>query len=254
MNRFPLMTLLLSVPLLQVSLAQAGLPDDLQSTFQEIADSFSGDWGFGVIDFSTGETASFNSTRRFSMEIPHVPLTALAIELSNSGDMPLDNLIGRNEYFWERLHWAQQGGRGMCMALIWSIGEGRINDWISANGYSGTEINGVIQDYPNCPAYDPNLISVSDAISYLDIIYSNMDQVSVRKIGSNPPFSDHIRETLGFSSKVYGWIDVSSDSKDLFMIIEPESGSDMGIVILTDGLDDVSNTDRGFRMLYEALK
>ena len=73
------------------------------------------------------------------------------------------------------------------------------------------------------------------------------------KIGSNPPFSDHIRETLGFGNTVYGWMDVSEDSKQLFVIVDKPAGNDLGIVVLASGLDDRADVDRGFRMLYQAL-
>jgi len=231
----------------------AGLPGDLDATMAEIADIAGADWGIGVIDFSTGETKLYNGDRQFPMQIPHLPLTAMAIELSNAGDIPLDGLIARGEYFWERLHWAQQGGRGMCMAVIWSIGEGRINEWLNSNGYSGTEINGVVQDYPNCPAYEPNLISATNALDYLRAIYAEIQQTSVANIGSNPPFSDHIRETLGYDNNVYGWMDQSSDSKMLFVIVDRSGESDLGIVLLSEGIDRYSDVDEGFRTLYRKL-
>lgn len=231
----------------------AALPGGLGGVFQGIAAMYGGDWGFGVIEFSSGDTETRNPSGSFAMEIPHLPLTAFGIELSNLGEIPLDEMIARNEYFWERLHWAQQGGRGMCMAVIWSMGEGRIAEWLSSSGYSGTEINGVVQDYPGCPAYDPNLISVNDALEFLQVIHDNLDQESVRRIGSNPPFSDYTRETLGFENTVYGWMDVSEGSKHLFMIIDRPGGGDLGIVMLNSGLDDRSDADRAFRMLYQAL-
>jgi hypothetical protein len=248
----PVLLGVLSCTVLLAPVSEA-LPGNLGSTLQQIASEYGGEWGLGVIDLSSGDTETYNATHQFSMEIPHIPLTAFAIILSNRGEIPLDELIARNEFFWERLHWAQQGGRGMCMAVIWSMGEGRINEWISSNGYTGTEINGVVQDYPLCPAYDPNLINVRDALDFLQIIYDNLDQESVRNIGENPPFSSHIEETLGFENSVYGWMDISSSTKHLYMIIESPSGSDLGIVIMAEGLGDVSDVDRGFRTLYESL-
>lgn len=231
----------------------AALPGDLNTVFQGIPVLFDGDWAFGVVEFDTGEKKTYNAEDRFQMEIPHLPLAALGVELSNAGDIPLDELIARDTFFWERLHYAQQGGRGMCMALIWTMGEGRINEWLQANGYTGTEINGVFQDYPECPVYDPNLISAGDALRFLQVIHENMGQSSVRKIGNNPPFSDHIRQTLGFDNEVYGWMDVSDGSKHLFLIVDRPDATDLGIVILAAGLDDRGDVDRGFRMLYEGL-
>jgi hypothetical protein len=242
-----------AIALLLAGTLGAALPQGLGGTFQGIASMFGGDWAFGVIELSSGDTETMNAGTRFTMEIPHLPLAALGIEMSNSGEIPLDEMIARDTFFWERLHYAQQGGRGMCMALIWTMGDGRINDWIADNGFAGTEINGVWQDYPNCPNYDPNYISVDDALDYLGIVYSNFDNPSAMKIGSNPPFSDHIRETLGFGNAVYGWMDVSDDSKQLFVIVDKPAGSDLGIVILASGLDDRADVDRGFRMLYQAL-
>jgi hypothetical protein len=236
-----------------VSSSNASLPENLDDTFQEISGLSGAEWGLGVIEFKTGEEKTYETDRQFQMGIPHLPLTAFAIVLSNEGVIPLDGLIARGEFFWERLHWAQQGGRGMCMAVIWSIGEGRINEWIDTNGYTGTEIKGVYQDYPNCPAYDPNYITVNDALRYLQTFYDNLDQSSVRRIATNPPLSDHIRETLGFDNTIYGWLDISEDSKLLFMIIDQSVESDLGIVMLAEDMNNTDDLDQGFRMLYEAL-
>ncbi len=239
--------------LLAVAAGGAAALPDLEETFRGIADSYGGTWGFGVVEFPSGDAATYNADRAFEMEIPHLPLTAIAIELSNEDIIPLDELIARNEYFWERLHWAQQGGRGMCMAVIWSIGEGRIAEWLADRGYDGTEINGVIQDYPLCPAYDPNRITVRDAMAFLGTVYDNLDHESVRKIGDNPPFSEHVEETLGFQNKVYGWMDVSDGAKQLYVIVVRDGEPDLGIVVMAEGLEDRTDVDRAFRTLYRAL-
>ncbi|RKZ07532.1 hypothetical protein DRQ25_11380 [Candidatus Fermentibacteria bacterium] len=187
------------------------------------------------------------------MQIPHLPLAAMLVELSNAGEISLDDHISRGEYYWERLHWAQQGGRGMCMAVIWTMGFGRINEWLAEEGFTGTEIRGVTQDVPDAPVFDPNYITTQDALGYLKIIYNNLDQSSVRNIGTNPPLSDHIRETLGFKNTIYGWLDVSEESKLLFFIIDQPGDSDLGIVVLAEEIDDTADVDQGFRMLFEAL-
>lgn len=230
----------------------AALPGSLEGVASEIASS-GGDWAIGVIEFDSGDRLTLNPDERFPMEIPHLPLTALGIVLSNRGDLTLDELVARDQLFWEKLHYAQQGGRGMCMSVIWVIGEGRVAEWLSSGGYSGTEINGVIQDFPLCPAYDPNYISVSDALEYLEIVYDNLDQELVRKIGSNPPLSDHIRETLGFENTVYGWIDVSETGKHLYLIIQRPDDTDLCVVMLADDMDDRTDLDRGFRELFREL-
>lgn len=236
-----------------VATSTASIPGNLDATFQEVSGLADASWGLGVIEFKTGEEKTLNASRQFMMQIPHLPLTVVAVELSNAGEISLDGLISRGEYYWERLHWAQQGGRGMCMAVIWTIGIGRINEWLDEKGYAGTEIEGVIQDCPDSPTFDPNYTTVEDALEYLKIIYSNFDQVSVRNIGSNPPLSDFNRETLGFDNTVYGWIDVSENSKLMFLIVDQPGESDLGIVVLAEDIDDLNDVDLGFRMLYEAL-
>ena len=240
-------------PGILLSSASASLPENLDDTFQEISQLSGAEWGLGVVEFKTGEENASVAGHQFQMEIPHLPLTAFAIVLSNAEEIPLDDLIARDEFFWERLHWAQQGGRGMCQAVIWSMGEGRINEWIDANGYSGTVISGVQQNYPECPTVNPNYITVEDALSFLKIIYDNIDQVSVRNIGSNPPLSDFNRETLGLDNTIYGWIDVSENSKLIFLIIDQPGESDLGIVVFAEDIDDPDDVDQGLRMLYEAL-
>lgn len=240
-------------PGILLSSAGANLPENLEDTFQAISQLSGAEWGLGVVEFKTGEEKTYKADQRFQIEIPHLPLTAFSIVLSNAGDIPLDGLIARGEYFWERLHWAQQGSHGMCLAVIWSMGEGRINEWIDANGYTGTVISGVQQNYPECPIVDPNYITVDDALSFLEIIYSNLDQTSVRNMGSNPPLSVFNRETLSFDNTIYGWIDVSPSGKQLFFIIDMPGESDLGIVVLTDDIDDPADVDQGFRMLYETL-
>lgn len=236
-----------------VSSSNAGLPENLDNTFQEISQLSGAEWGLGVVEFKTGEEKTFETDHQFQMQIPHLPLAAFAVVLSNAGVIPLDGLIARGEFFWERLHWAQQGGRGMCEAVIWSMGEGRINEWIATSGFTGTVIKGVQQNYPECPIVDPNYITVDDALSYLKIIYSNIDQVSVRNIGANPPLSDFNRATLGLDNTIYAWIDISENSKLMFFIIDQPGDSDLGIVVLAEDIDDPADVDQGLRMLYEAL-
>jgi len=238
---------------LLISTSAASLPENLEVTLQEISQIADANWGIAVIEFKTGEEISSNADRQFMMQIPHFPLAAMLIELSNAGEISLNGFISRGEYYWERLHWAQQGGRGMCMAVIWTIGFGRINEWLAEKGFAGTEIRGVAQDVPNAPVYDPNYISAKDALEYLKIIYSNLDQASVRNIGTNPPLSDFNRETLGFKNTIYGWVDISEDSKLLFLIIDQPVDSDLGIVLLADDINDPAEVDQGLRILYEAL-
>jgi len=236
-----------------VSSSDASLPGNLDETFREISSLSGAEWGLGVVEFKTGEEKTFETNSQFPIEIPHLPLTAFAIVLSNEGIIPLDDLIARNEFFWERLHWAQQGSHGMCQAVIWSMGEGRINEWLDSNGYNGTVINGVQQNYPECPIVDTNYISVNDAMAFLKIVYGNIDQSSVRNIGSNPPLSDFNRATLGLDNVIYAWIDITENSKLMFLIIDQPVDSDLGIVVLAKNIDDPADVDQGFRTLYEAL-
>ena len=238
---------------LLISTSTATLPENLDATIQEVSQIADASWGIAVIEFKTGEERTLNVNRQFLMQIPHLPLAAMLVELSNAGEISLNDHISRGEYYWERLHWAQQGGRGMCMAVIWTMGFGRINEWLAENEFTGTEIRGVAQDVPDAPVFDPNYITAEDALGYLKIIYNNLDQSSVRNIGTNPPLSDHIRETLGFKNTIYGWLDVSEESKLLFLIIDQPGDSDLGIVVLAEDIDDPADVDLGFRMLYEIL-
>ncbi len=260
MNRSYLGLLIASVALssitgtgLLISTSTASLPENLEAIIQEVSQIADASWGIAVIEFKTGEERTLNANGQFMMQIPHLPLAAMLVELSNAGEISLDGLISRGEYYWERLHWAQQGGRGMCMAVIWTIGFGRINEWLAEKGYTGTEIRGVAQDVPYAPVFDSNYITAQDALGYLKIIYSSLDQASVRNIGTNPPLSDHIRETLGFDNTIYGWLDISEDSKLLFIIIDLPGDSDLGLVVLAEDIEDPADVDQGFRMLYEAL-
>lgn len=95
-----------------------GLPDGVAGAVSRAADLDGAVWGIGVVDLRSGERATRNLSRSFRLDMPSLPIAAIGIELSNSGEIPLDSMIARNERFWERLHWAQQGGRGMCAAAI----------------------------------------------------------------------------------------------------------------------------------------
>lgn len=229
------------------------LSEALNEAFEEVLQLSGATWGLGIVNLTTGKVINCNGNRQFQMESPHLPVAACGIELSNDGEMPLDSLIGRNELFWEKLHWAQQGGRGVCQAVIWSVGKNRIDEWIAHGGYTGTVINGVQIIYPECPSVNPNYITVEDGLKYLQIVYDNLEQSSVRSIGENPPLTDALRETLGLNSTVYGWIDETEDWKHLFIIVDHQINTDFGIIILSEDLSSPEIVDQGFGILYEVL-
>lgn len=233
--------------------SSASLSEALNEAFEEVLQLSEATWGLGIVDLTTGKTITRNGDRQFQMESPHLPVAVCGIELSNNGEMSLDSLIGRNELFWEKLHWAQQGGRGACQAVIWSIQKSRLNEWIAQGGYTGTVINGVQLIYPDCPSVDPNYITVENGLKYLQIVYDNLEQSSVRSIGENPPLSDALRETLGLNNTVYGWIDETEDWKHLFIIADHQINTDFGIVILTEDLSSPEIADQAFGILFEPL-
>ncbi|NOQ21308.1 MAG: hypothetical protein GQ565_01485 [Candidatus Aegiribacteria sp.] len=236
-----------------VTSSEAALPGDLGDILDGISGQYGGFWGIGVIELNTGASETLDGNRRFQMESPHLPMTACGIEMSNEGVLPLDSLIARNEQFWEKLHWSQQGGRGTCQAVLYTMGEQRVNDWIEQGFFTGTVVNGVQFVYPDCPQVNPNYITARDALEFLKIIYDNLNRPNVANIGANPPLSDHNRETLGLGNDIYGWIDDTGEWRYLFIIIVRPLASDLGVVVMAEGIDDPADTDQGFRMLYEAL-
>lgn len=229
------------------------LSEALNEAFEEVLQLSEATWGLGIVNLTTGKVITCNGNRQFQMESPHLPVAVCGIELSNDGEMPLDSLIGWNVYFWEKLHWAQQGGRGFCQALIWTIGKSRLDEWIDQGGYTGTVINGVQLIYPDCPSVNPNYITVEDALEYLQIVYDNLEQSEVRSIGENPPLSDDLRETLGLNNTVYGWIDETESWKHLFIIVDHQTNTDFGIIILTEDVSSPETVDQGFGILHEVL-
>ncbi len=231
-----------------------GLPDGVAAAVARAAELDGAVWGIGVIDLRSGERAVRNSTRSFGMDSPSLPLAACGIELSNSGEFPLDSMIARNERFWEKLHWAQQGGRGVCASVIWSIREARIAEWLSDGGYTGTAVSGVDLDLPTPVELDPNTINVEDAMAFLEIVYRNLDNRDARRIGDNPPLSQGNREALGTSNTLYGWIDESGSSRHIFLIVRKPSGEDYGIVVLSSNLCCPGKADLALSIIWDSLK
>lgn len=246
--------LILQNPDTLVSPPASGLPGATAGAVSRAAGLEGGVWGLGVIDLRSGERITRNATRSFGLDVPSLPLAACGIELSNTGELPLDSMIARNERFWEKLHWSQQGGRGVCAAVIWSIREERIARWLSERGFSGTAVHGVNLDLPYPQELEGNRITVNDALAFLEIFYSNIDQRNVRRIGDNPPLSQANRETLGVSNTLYGWFDETGSSRHIFLIVRRPSGEDYGIVILTDNLCCPGKADQALSILWDALK
>jgi hypothetical protein len=231
-----------------------GLPAGVAGAVSRAAALEGGVWGIGVVDLRSGETSTRNASRSFRVDVPSLPLAACGIELSNTGELPLDSMIARNERFWEKLHWAQQGGRGVCAAVIWSIRETRIARWLSERGFSGTAVHGVDLDLPTPILLEPNTITVENAISFLGIFYGSIDQRSVRRIGDNPPLSQANRETLGVANTLYGWFDETGSWRHIFIIVRKPSGEDYGIVILTENLCCPGKADQALSIIWDALK
>lgn len=236
-----------------VTSSEAGLPDGLGDILEEISSQYGGSWGIGVMELNTGESETVDGDQQFHMESPHLPITACGIEISNAGVLPLDSLIARNEHFWEKLHWSQQGGRGSCQSVLYVMGEQLVNDWIEQGEYTGTVVNGVQFFFPDCPQVNPNYITARDGLEFLRIVYDNFNRPYVTNIGANPPLSNHNRETLKLGNDIYGWIDDTGEWRHLFIIVDRPQGSDFGIVVLTEGIDDLQDVDSGFRIIHEAL-
>lgn len=231
-----------------------GLPGGVAEAVARAADLEGGIWGIGVVDLRSGEQLVRNSSRVFGVDSPTLPLAACGIELSNSGEIPLDSLIARNERFWEKLHWAQQGGRGVCASVIWSIRETRIAEWLRDGGYAGTVVSGVDLDLPIPVELEQNTINVEDAMAFLEIVYQNLEDRNARRIGDNPPLSQANRETLGTSNMLYGWFDETGSSRHIFLIVRKPSGEDYGIVILTENLCCPGKADLALSIIWDSLK
>ncbi|MCD4775085.1 MAG: hypothetical protein K8S15_03425 [Candidatus Aegiribacteria sp.] len=231
----------------------AALPENLDDILEEINNQYDGHWGIGVMELNTEESETVDGNRQFQIESPLLPMTSYGIEMSNNGVLSLDSLIARNEQLWEKLHWSQQGGRGTCQAVLYVMGKQRINDWIEQKDFSGTVVNGVQLFFPDCPQVDPNYITAIDGLGFLKIIYDNLEKPYVANLGTNPPLSDHIRETLGLWNNIYGWIDDTEDWRHLFIIVDRPLDSDLGIVVLAEGIEDPQDVDSVFRIIYEAL-
>lgn len=231
-----------------------GLPSGVSAAVTRVAGMDGATWGVGVVDLRSGERTVRNQSRRFRVDSPSLPLAACGIQLSNTGEMPLDSMIARNETFWEKLHWAQQGGRGVCASVIWSIRETRIARWLSEGGFTGTEVHGVDIDYPTPIELSPNTITVDDALAFLGIVYRSLESRDVRRIGENPPLSQANRETLGVSNTIYGWFDETGSSRHIFLIVRKPSGEDYGMVILTENLCCPGKADQALGILWDSLK
>ena len=248
-----LLVLMLTGGGIMVQKTEAGLPEGLDDILEEISSQYDGSWGIGVMELNTGESESANGNRQFQMEIPHLPITACGVGLSSAGVIPLDSLIAKNTLLWEKLHWSQQGGRGTCQAVLYVMGEQRVNDWIEQEEFTGTVVRGVQFSFPDCPQVNPNYIAAIDGLGFLKIIYDDLDEPYVANMGANPPLSDHNRETLGLGNDIYGWIDETDEWRHLFIIVNNSQGSNFGIVVLAEGIDDPSDVDKGFRTIYEFL-
>ncbi|MBD3277323.1 MAG: hypothetical protein GF388_03400 [Candidatus Aegiribacteria sp.] len=231
----------------------ASLPVNLQGTVEELEASYGGGWAAGIIDLTTGETRIVNGSFQFEMFSPHLPVTVYGIEMSNSGVMKLDSLVARGEFFWEKLHWAQQGGLGSCLAILFNVGIQDVSSWAQNRGYSGTVIEGVQMDFPNAPVFDPNYTTAEDALSFLKVYYDNIENPYVAGIGTNPPLSDRNRETLGLDGEIHGWIDQGSNWRHLFVVVDYPDGHDYGVVLLNEDLNSLHDADRGFDAVFELL-
>ncbi len=232
----------------------AGLSGEVSRAVSAAAALEGAVWGVGVVNLRTGERAVHNGSRSFRLDMPSLPLAACGVELSASGEIPLDSMIGRNERFWEKLHWAQQGGRGVCAAVIWSIGETRIAEWLQSGGFSGTVVNGVYLDRPVPYEPEPNYTTPDDALAFLGIVYRSLEHRDARRIGENPPLSQTNRETLGVSNTLYGWLDETSSSRHIFLIVRKPSGEDYGIVILSEDLCCPGKADMALDIIWNSLK
>ena len=231
----------------------ASLPGNLQGTVEELEASYGGEWAAGIIDLATGETVTAEGGRQFQMETPHLVITACGIELSNRGVMALDSMIARNERFWEKLHWSQQGGLGTCQSVIYSIGYEQIGNWLETSGCAGTVVEGVQVDFPNAPVFDPNYTTAEDALDFLQVYYDNLGNPYVAGIGTNPPLSDRNRETLGLDGDIHGWIDQGTHWRHLFVVVDYPDGHDYGVVLLNEDLESLHDADRGFDAIFELL-
>jgi len=212
-----------------------------------------GHFGVGIIDLSSGESMSRSESGRFFMGMPNVITGTCGIDLSSTGEFPLDSIVAREETLWQLLRRAQQGGREASQRPFFDIGLGRMNSWLDSKGLVDTEIIGVQLVWEGAPVVEENLTTVDDCLQLLEIVYRNLDVPAVRRIVMNPDLGDAIEASIESGSTVYGWISTGEEHRDITVIVLTPQGEKFGLVVLADNLCCAAKADLAFTQLLESV-
>ncbi len=233
----------------QSSSSLAGLTGELAS----IIGLEGGHFGVGIVNLVTGESISRSESGRFYIGLPNVITGTCGIDLSASGEFPLETLVGRDVTLWEKLSRAQQGSVEASQRPFYDLGLDRMRDWLAEQDFNGTEIYGVQLEWEGAPDVDANLTTVNDCLAMLEIVYANLDIPAVRRIVMNPELGRALESVLGSSSTVYGWTSTGVGHRDITLIVFTPAGGKYGLVVLADNLCCPEKADLAFSRLLDAV-
>ena len=231
-----------------------GLPSDIGSVLDQVIALPGASFGVGVVDLKTGERITRNGSSRFYIDTPDIINAAVCVERHNSGELPLDTLIARDEELWQIVKRGQQGSREATQSLRFYMGGPEVlNDWLTANGYSRTFFPGVQLDWEGAPVVEPSYTTVTDCLNFIEIVNGSLDNRAVRRMSTNPPLSADLEAALGNDNIIYGWISDGGDTRCINLIISRPDGAKYGICVLANDLCCPGKADLGFTTIWNSL-
>lgn len=230
------------------------LPSNLGSVMDNVVALPGAVFGVGVIDLDSGERLTRNERRRFYIDTPDIVNAAVCVVRHNSGELPLDSIVSRNEQLWQVARRGQQGAREATQSIVFYIGGiEHVTNWLSSSGHTSTRFEGVSLDWEGAPDVAASYTTVGDCLDFIEIVSDGLDITAVRRMTTNPPLSGELEVALGTSNVVYGWISGRGDTRCINLIVSRPDGARYGITVLTNDLCCPSKADLGFSMIWNAL-
>ncbi len=234
--------------------SSGGLPSNLGSVMDQVLALPGATFGLGVVDLNTGERLTRNGTRRFYIDRADIVTAAACVARHNSGEMPLDTLIARDEQLWHIVRRGQQGSREASQSIRFYMGGPEILDqWLTSSGFGSTFFPGVQLDWEGAPDVAASYTTVNDCLDFMEIIFDALGELPVRRMTSSPPLSADLELALGDENIVYGWISDGGDTRSINLIVSTPEGEKYGVCVLTNDLCCAAKADLGFTRIWDAL-
>jgi hypothetical protein len=226
----------------------------LQPALQGISALDGGSFGVMAVDLATGETVGVGTDREYDIGNPDMFAIPCALDRVAGGEQSLDYQVSPDRNFEDILIVAGTGNDEYTSKVFSVIGRDVISSWLSSEGLSDSEVNGVFLDWEGAPVPLPNTSTPADCAQIVLKMNEMLSSSVARRVLADPLDGAPVMEGYGDSfSAVYGVSSVDAAGSSRGLVLVYPDGRRVGLVLLADQLCCESRPDLALRMALDAL-